>query len=164
LEANLEEIEAVTEHREVPNEEAAVETVGALKDRRLGARRRGRFTRRAVPGRRKCRSHKGLTVEKRRRAQLKCNNDIRYRGLKQQLRLGSKGNVNETLRGTAVLAVVKLAAGSSVGIQKMSVKTMWRSRPPHKRKELKCQKCWSAGHARLVLPVPTGKEEMAVSV
>jgi hypothetical protein len=32
-EANLEEIEAVPECREVPNEEATVETVSAVKDR-----------------------------------------------------------------------------------------------------------------------------------
>jgi hypothetical protein len=35
---------------------------------------------------------------------------IMDRGLKQQLRLGSKGSVNETLRQTIVLEVIKLAA------------------------------------------------------
>jgi hypothetical protein len=139
LEANLEEIDAVAKNQEVPNEETAVETVGALKDRsgdrRLAARRRGRFTCRAVPARHKGRSHKGPTVEKRRREQQNCNAGIRYRGLTQQLRQGNKGNVNETLRGIVVLAVVKLAAGSSVGFPKMIVKTLWRSRPQPKRKK-----------------------------
>jgi hypothetical protein len=32
LEANPEEIDAVAEHQEVPNKEAAVETIGALED------------------------------------------------------------------------------------------------------------------------------------
>jgi hypothetical protein len=45
LETNREMSEAVGEHQEVPNEEAEVETFGALKDRyeerRLAVRRRG---------------------------------------------------------------------------------------------------------------------------
>jgi hypothetical protein len=47
LEANPEEKEAVAKQQEVSNEEAAVETIGALKDRsgdrRLAVRRRGRL-------------------------------------------------------------------------------------------------------------------------
>jgi hypothetical protein len=39
LEANPEETESETEHQEVPNEEAAVETVGTLEDRHLAAER-----------------------------------------------------------------------------------------------------------------------------
>lgn len=35
LEANLEEIESESEHQEVPNEEAAVETAGTLEDQHL---------------------------------------------------------------------------------------------------------------------------------
>jgi hypothetical protein len=38
---------------------------------------------------------KGWTFEKRRWARPKCNNDIRDRGLKQQLQLGIEGNINE---------------------------------------------------------------------
>jgi hypothetical protein len=34
-----------------------------------------------------------------------------------------------------MLEVVKLAAGSSVGIRKISVRTLWKSRPPLKRKK-----------------------------
>jgi hypothetical protein len=68
MEANLGEMKSVAEHQEVPN--------GAVKDRRLAVRRRGRLTRRAVPARRKGRSHKGPTVEKSRRKGPECNNDI----------------------------------------------------------------------------------------
>jgi hypothetical protein len=32
LETNPEEIEAIVEHQEIPNQEASVETVGALKE------------------------------------------------------------------------------------------------------------------------------------
>jgi hypothetical protein len=39
LEANLEEMESESEHQEVPNEEAAVETVGTLEDRHLAVGR-----------------------------------------------------------------------------------------------------------------------------
>jgi hypothetical protein len=46
LEANREKSEVVVKNQEVPNEEAEMETVGALKnqygDRRLAVRRRGR--------------------------------------------------------------------------------------------------------------------------
>jgi hypothetical protein len=66
---------------------------------------------------------------KRRWKQPKFNNGIRDRGLKQQLRLRRKGNVNEALKETIALEVVKLAASSSV------TKTLWRSRPPPKRKK-----------------------------
>jgi hypothetical protein len=41
-------------------------------------------------------------------AQPKCNNGIRDKGLKQQLRLGRKGNINEALRQTIVLEIVEL--------------------------------------------------------
>jgi hypothetical protein len=78
---------------------------------------------------------KGRTFQKRRRKQPKFNNGIRDRGLKQQLRLGSKENFKEALERTIVFKIVKLAAGSSVRIKKMSVKTLWRSRPPSKRKK-----------------------------
>jgi hypothetical protein len=44
----------------------------------------------------------------------KCNNDIRDRGLKQQLQMGSKGNVNETFRQAFVLEIVKQTVGSSI--------------------------------------------------
>jgi hypothetical protein len=55
---------------------------------------------------------------KNRRAQSKCINGIRDRDLKQQLRLRIKGNVNEALRQTMVLEVVKRIGGPSVTIKK----------------------------------------------
>jgi hypothetical protein len=73
--------------------------------------------------------------EKRRRPQSKRYNGIKDRGLKQQLRLGSEENIYETLNQTIVLKIVKLASGSSIEIRKMSVKIMWRGRPPPKQKK-----------------------------
>jgi hypothetical protein len=67
---------------------------------------------------------KKRTFERRWRTQPKFNKGIRDRGLKQQLRLGCKGNVKEALWKTTVLKIVKLAAGSSAKIPKMSVKTL----------------------------------------
>jgi hypothetical protein len=49
LEANPEEIQAIARHQEVPNEEAAVETVEALKDQHPAVRHHGRLTCRAIP-------------------------------------------------------------------------------------------------------------------
>jgi hypothetical protein len=70
MEENPEEMKSVAEHQEVPKEEAAIEMIGALKDRsvdrRLAVRRCGQLIGLAVPARRKVRSHKGPTVEKRR--------------------------------------------------------------------------------------------------
>jgi hypothetical protein len=72
---------------------------------------------------------KRLMCGKRRRVQPKHKNGIRGRGLKQQLWLGGKENVNKALRQTIVLDVAKLAVGSSIRIWKMGVKTLRRSRP-----------------------------------
>jgi hypothetical protein len=80
-------------HQEVPNEEAAVEMIGALKDRLEDQR--------PVVGCRKSRKRrtkgdvvrgttKGWMFEKRREAQKKCHNDIRDRCLKQQLCMTGK--------------------------------------------------------------------------
>jgi hypothetical protein len=52
---------------------------------------------------------KGWTFYKRHRAQPNCNNGIKDWGLKQQLWLGSKWNVNKALRRIIVLEVIKLA-------------------------------------------------------
>jgi hypothetical protein len=102
LEANPEEIESESVHHEVPEEEAAVETIRVLEyrygDRHIavGRRRqskkwtqgdggsrkklaaaRRRMTRHTVPARRKGRGHRGPTVERRRRKGSECNNGIR---------------------------------------------------------------------------------------
>jgi hypothetical protein len=102
------DLEAVTVHQEVPKEETTVETTGALEDRygnrhlAVGSHRqpkkriqgdggsrqklaaaRGSLSRRTVPVRRKGRSRKGSTVEKRRRKSPECNNGIRNRNLRR---------------------------------------------------------------------------------
>jgi hypothetical protein len=41
-------------------------------------------------------------------------------------------NVNETFRETLWLGITKKAVMSSMGIQKMTVKTLWRSQSPPK--------------------------------
>jgi hypothetical protein len=81
-----EETDVAAERQKIPKEEAVVETIGAMKDRRLAVRRHGRprkrtqgdggsrqksaaarrrMARRAVPARRQDRTHKRPTVEKR---------------------------------------------------------------------------------------------------
>jgi hypothetical protein len=89
LEVFPEEIEAVATHQEDPNEEAAVETVGARVDRSGGKRSavgsrspRKRRTKDDVRG-----TPKVLKFRKRRRAQPKMQQYIRNRGLKKHLRL-----------------------------------------------------------------------------
>jgi hypothetical protein len=78
---------------------------------------------------------KGQPFEKGRQTQPKCNNGIRDRDLKQQLTLGSKGDINEIFRQILRLEIAKKIARFSARIRKMSVKTLWRSRPPSKRKK-----------------------------
>jgi hypothetical protein len=75
---------------------------------------------------------KGWTFEKRRRTQLKCSDGVRDRDL---LCLGIKENVNKALRQTIELEIIKQVVRSSFRIHKMSVKTLWRSRPRPNRKK-----------------------------
>jgi hypothetical protein len=56
-------------------------------------------------------------------------------GLRQKLHLGSKEIFYETLEQLIGLEVVKRAVGSSIGLWKMSVKTLWRSQSPPKWKK-----------------------------
>jgi hypothetical protein len=160
LESNPEEKVVVVEHQEVPNEETAVVTIGALEDRygdlhlavgccrepkkrkqgdggsrkKLAAARR-RLTGHAFSARHKGRSHKGPTVKKRRRKGPECNNGIRNRGLKEQLRLGSNRAFNKTVRQIIGMEVAKRPDEFSIGLRKMSDWILWRSRPPPKRKK-----------------------------
>jgi hypothetical protein len=62
------------------------------------------------------------------------SNGTKDRGIKRQLRLGSKRAL-KTLTKTQELDVVKLAIGSSIWLRKTSVRTLWRSWPPPKRKK-----------------------------
>jgi hypothetical protein len=138
LESNPEEKEAVAEHKEVPKEKTALKIIGALEDRygdrhlAVGRRRQQKERTKAMvsPGRSLHRARdtvvtdqarnvaqgtpKGRTFGKRRPARPECNNGIRNRDLRQQLRLASKGNVNETFRETLGLEIAKRRAKSSV--------------------------------------------------
>jgi hypothetical protein len=53
--------------------------------------------------------------------------------MKQQLLLGGKRTLNKAFRQALVLEVLKLTAGSSIGLQKMSDSALWRSQHPPKR-------------------------------
>jgi hypothetical protein len=98
LEANPEEIEAVTEYHQVPNKDAGVENIGVPED---GSGERRPAVGYRIPRKRQANvivareALKKRTLGNKRWMQLKCNDGIRDRGLKQQLRLGSKGDVND---------------------------------------------------------------------
>jgi hypothetical protein len=92
--------------------------------------------------------------EKRRWNGLECDTGIRDRGTirkervtrngitgqsrREQLQLESTGNVNGTFRETLVLEIAHKIAGSSISIRKMSLRSLWRGRPPPKRKKKLC--------------------------
>jgi hypothetical protein len=65
------------------------------------------MTCRAGTEHRKIGSREDPTVERRQGKGQECKNGIRNRGLKDRLRLGSKGTVNEVLRKNFLLEVVK---------------------------------------------------------
>jgi hypothetical protein len=78
-------------------------------------------------------TQKEQTFRKRCWMQQECNNGIKNRDLKEQLCLGSKGNVNKTFRETLGLEITNRIARSSVTIRKMSVRTLWRGWLPPKQ-------------------------------
>jgi hypothetical protein len=102
--------------------------------KKLAAARR-KLSRRAVPVWRKGRCHKGPTVEKRRRKGPECNNGIKDRCARQQLRLRNGRTSNKTFRQAAELDAVKQIVGTSIRLRKMSIRTLWGSRPPPTRKK-----------------------------
>jgi hypothetical protein len=71
------------------------------------------------------------------------NNDIRNRGLRQQLQgrntvmlqVESTGNLDTTFRKTTRLGIIKRLAGFPVALQRNKKWTLWRGRPPLKRKK-----------------------------
>jgi hypothetical protein len=65
---------------------------------------------------------KGRTFGKRHRGQEKCNNGVRDRGLRQELRLGSKETFYEALGQIVLPDFTKRAFEFSVGLREMSVK------------------------------------------
>jgi hypothetical protein len=146
LEASPEETEFEVEREEVPKEEATVETFGALKkqykDWHLVIRCRGqpkKWTQGSGGSQRKlaaaCRGITYLAGVTRPSGTRQGQSYIRNRDLKEELHLKSKGNVNKTFRETLGLEIMKRIARSSVRIQIMSVRTLWRGQPPPKRKQ-----------------------------
>jgi hypothetical protein len=82
------------------------------------------MNRRAVPAWRVGCGRKGPTVEKRQRNGLECNTGIRNRGLRRQLRRGSREIFYEVLGQAIGQEVMKRTVWSSVRIRKTSVKTL----------------------------------------
>jgi hypothetical protein len=126
MEANPGEMKSVAENQEVCNEEAAVEIIGVTEDRTRD---------RAVPARRKGRSHRGPTVEKRRWKGPECNNGIKDRGVRRQLRQRKEMTSVRIFRKTVELEIEKRITGPSTGLRKVSGGTLWRGWPPPKRKK-----------------------------
>jgi hypothetical protein len=61
-------------------------------------------------------------------------NGMRDWGTKQELFLGGKGTLIKALRQTLGLEVIKMAVGSSIGLQKTSDRALWRAGPiPNER-------------------------------
>jgi hypothetical protein len=79
------------------------------------------------------RTKKRRSFGRRRRAHLECDKGIKNQELRQQLRLGSK-RISGGFTGR-LSDIVKGIAGSSVGMRKMSVRTLWRGQPPPKPKK-----------------------------
>jgi hypothetical protein len=79
-------------------------------------------------------------------------NGLRGRRRSYELILENKEMFHEALGQTIGLEVVKYAVGSSVRIRKTSVKTLWRSRPPPKRKNTLLAACVPALYDHRPLP------------
>jgi hypothetical protein len=62
-------------------------------------------------------------------------NGIRDRGIKQQLFLGGQRTLNEALKQTLVLEVLKLAVGFSIRLRRTSDRAWRKSWSPPKRKK-----------------------------
>jgi hypothetical protein len=63
------------------------------------------------------------------------SNGTRDLGAKQELSLGSNRTLSETHRQTPELDIIKLTAGSSIQLRKMSDRISWRSQSPPKQKK-----------------------------
>jgi hypothetical protein len=173
MEANQEKLEAtgmeaLTVNQEVPKEEAAVETIGAPEDRSgdkrpaVGYRNaRKRWTKDdLVSG-----TPKARTFDKRRCVQPKCNYGIWDRGMKQQLRLGSNGNINEALRQIIELEIIKRIIGSSFRIRKAIRHCGGPGHRPSERRDctqLKSLRCKRTDHSLKFRPQRPG-QKMAVA-
>jgi hypothetical protein len=102
-----------SEPQDVPNEEAAVETIGAQEDRFRDQQPAVEYRNplkwltkhNVVPG-----IPKRRTCEKRRRARPERNNRINDRGIKQRLRLGKENALNERTLCEALRRIFELEA------------------------------------------------------
>jgi hypothetical protein len=107
-----------------------------------------RMTRDAIPA--QCKGHcrqgtgrgnvargapKGWTLERRRWTHLECNKGIKDRGARRQLRLRKERVSNRIFRKTGELEIKKRTVMSSTGLQEVCYWTLWRGRPPPKRKK-----------------------------
>jgi hypothetical protein len=119
-EANQEKVEVLAEKQEVRNEVSAVEVIGATEDQTRDL---------AVPARRKGRSHRGPTVEKRRRKGPECNNELKDRGARRQLLLKKERISGRIFRKTVELEIEKRIVGSLTGLREVGNWTMWRGHP-----------------------------------
>jgi hypothetical protein len=63
-----------------------------------------------------------------------CTNGIRNRDVSEQLRLGNEATARGMYRKSTVLEISKRIARCTVGLQRMKDLTLWRGRPPPKRK------------------------------
>jgi hypothetical protein len=142
---------------EVPHEEAAVQTIGALKDR-SGDQQPAVECRSPLKRRTRddvvCGARKGLKFEKKQRTRTKCSN-MRDRGARQQLLLWKVRTLNETNGQTLKPKVVKLALGFSLRIRKMTEHCRGAGPLPNERKNWrrpKCRYCRRTGHIRNLWP------------
>jgi hypothetical protein len=81
------------------------------------------------------RAPEGRALQKSRRNGPECNNGIRNQDFKEQLRLGSERTSSGIYRKALVPGIVRRTVRSSVRMRIMSIRTLWRSRPPPKRKK-----------------------------
>lgn len=89
-------------------------------------------------------TRKEITNIKRSWKFLDCNNGIRNRDFGKQLRLGSRCTLKKDLYEMVGVKIAKQLAGSYVALRRVKDWTMWRGRPPPKRK--KSRKHGSSGH------------------
>jgi hypothetical protein len=89
----------------------------------------GQGKEKAVP-----RTQKRLLFRKRRWAKPEGISGIRDRDLKKELHLRKKRTSSRIFKKTVELEVTKQIVGTSIRLQNMSVRTLWRGRPPLKQK------------------------------
>jgi hypothetical protein len=79
-------------------------------------------------------SRKGRTLGMRQLMRLEGTNGTRNRNFKEQLRLGIERTTSGIYRKTIGLEIVKRSVKISSGMRKVTDWTLWKGRPPPKRK------------------------------